>query len=141
MIEINESSYYATYRKMLSSPKSWDVDGVISDIREKTKCCDPAILALVDHLIEENNDLKSQLEKIKPPTQSDNALQWEFDGSGEWTAASRYHDDGLQFKWVIGVRDDGTFTLAGSDSELGCKSLWFRTLTEAKEHCQIMEKD
>jgi hypothetical protein len=45
-------------------------------------------------------------------------IRWEFDGSGEWTAYSCAHDDGVHFEYRIQVCDDGTFDISKSDGEL-----------------------
>lgn len=135
---------FATKRQV-ADPVKCNANAMIEDCTccmnvmiEESEATRPAV---IDHLIKENKKLKAELERINNLAQGNRVLRWVFDGSGEWTAESRYHDDGLQFKWVIGVCDDGTFTLAGSDSELGCKIPCFRTLAEAKEYCQTMEKD
>lgn len=142
---IRNTAGYKAISEFLVNSARCNVNAMIEDCTDRMNVMieesEATRLAIIDHLIKENNKLKAELEKINNLAKVNHVLRWAFDGSGEWAAESRYHDDSLQFKYVIGVCDDGTFTLAGSDSELGCKSHCFRTLAEAKEYCQTMEKD
>lgn len=69
-------------------------------------------------------------------------LRFSFDGEGQWEAASRFHDSGIPFNYMIQVCDDGTFDVSQTDSELlgGTeKRECFRSLDAAKDWCEANE--
>lgn len=66
-------------------------------------------------------------------------LHWKFDQLGGWTAESKRTDLGETLHWAIAVCDDGTFTVAESDSFLTCSNQCFATLQEAQRWCDCEE--
>jgi hypothetical protein len=69
------------------------------------------------------------------------ALGFEFDGSGEWEAASVIRDEGVAFRWKIQVCEDGTFDVSCSDTELLPKGSigTFDLFADAEKWCNRRE--
>lgn len=67
-------------------------------------------------------------------------MKWTYEGDGEWSMPSVYHDGGLSFHWRIGVCEDGTFCVSGSDPELTRCRETLPTLAEAKLFCESIEQ-
>lgn len=67
-------------------------------------------------------------------------MKWTYSSDGEWSMLSAYHDDGLPFHWRIGICEDGTFCVSGSDPELTRCRETLPTLAEAKIYCESIEQ-
>lgn len=66
-------------------------------------------------------------------------MNWEYDGEGQWAANSALTDDGDSFEWLVGVCEDGTFSVSDSSSELTDREETFDTLRDAKSWCEENE--
>ncbi len=83
------------------------------------------------------------MSRLRRGNEEGDAMTWEFDDDGEWTANSAIHDDGVPFVYRIRVHEEGTFHVEGSDSELvgDDERDGFKTLELAKKFCVGNDKD
>ena len=70
-------------------------------------------------------------------------LSWDYDGDGQWSAMSAAHDDGLNFRWRVYVKQEGTFNVDWSEAELlaGVLPDPFATLAAAQSWCADRERE
>ena len=66
-------------------------------------------------------------------------LRWKSDERGSWQAGSACDAPVGLYYWQISVCEDGTFSVAQSDTELQPRRETFATLIEAQLWCQLME--
>lgn len=64
MIALENTPYYTTYRNLLADKQNKN-DEVTLIFRRITESSNPASLALVDHLIEENKRLLAEIERLR----------------------------------------------------------------------------
>ena len=72
-----------------------------------------------------------------------NPLKWDY-YQGSWDASSEIKEDDCPLGWSINVMEDGTFDTNETDIEIReskVKVPAFKTLEEAKQHCQAAEDE
>jgi hypothetical protein len=104
---------------------------------------------LTDGLIEECGERRCEITGKNCRTfsterkQMTNPLKWDY-YQGSWDACSEIKEDGISYLWSINVLEDGTFDTNESHIELRnskVKVSSFKTLEEAKQHCQAAEDE
>jgi hypothetical protein len=96
-----------------------------------------AVAWLREHIRQRGGDNHPRLGQSLIAKMGEGLLSWDFDGRGQWEAASAIQDDGGSPVYRIGVCDDGTFDVSESDDDLlaGRKIPCFQTLLAAKDWC------
>lgn len=70
-------------------------------------------------------------------------MNWYYDGDGQWSANSAFHDGGSGFTWVVSITEEGKFTIENSTSELLPveRRPDLDSLVSAKQCCEQLESE
>lgn len=66
-------------------------------------------------------------------------MNWTFQYEGEWSAPSIKNYAKFLSIWRIGICEDGSFCISGSDPNLTMHRGTFATLAKAKAFCEMLE--